>query len=161
MCQSAAKPATTTVTTSISTTTITVTASTVTQYADPQPTFVLQLSGSNTVYNGVPLDGTYDNLDTGDGPLVGFNGDTSISNTLMLTFNVAGNLVILQDPNSGYLAYISTPHRGANLVLFGQTISPGSDFMVTCLIVGIYYYKRSVDWSHGGIWLCFGNIECC
>jgi hypothetical protein len=88
--------ATTTVAPLTSTTTVT---STVTQCANPLPTFILQITDSGVVYNGVALDSTYGNYDNGDGPLVGFNGDPE-SDAVVLSLTAesdvtsAGNLEI-------------------------------------------------------------------
>lgn len=54
----------------------------------------MQVISPNLTFNGVPLNGTYGNLDTGDGDLIGFNGDTDKSTAVVLSLNGAGNLII-------------------------------------------------------------------
>ena len=77
-------------------------ATTVTQCASSLPTFILQLENSGIVLKGKALDGTYDNLDTGDGELIGFNG-ASEANALVLSLNAAGNLIIDSTGEIGYM----------------------------------------------------------
>ena len=84
----AAAPTTTTTTFSETTT--------VTECANPFPTFVLQLENSGIVLNGKALDGTYAQFDNGDGPLIGFNGSPR-SQAIVLSLNAQGNLVMDQN----------------------------------------------------------------
>ena len=82
-------------------TTSTVTGSTATSHAKPLPTFILKLKKSDIVFDGTALNGTYGQLDNGDGPLVGFNGAPK-SDAVVLSLNSAGNLVIDQLGIIGY-----------------------------------------------------------
>lgn len=86
---------TTTVKAPTKTTTVSKT-STITECASPFPTFVLQLENSGIVLNGVAIDGTYAQLDNGDGPIIGFNGSPR-SQAVILSLNAAGNLVLDQN----------------------------------------------------------------
>ena len=72
-----------------------------TDCANALPTFILKLANSNIVLNGVALDGTYGQLDTGDGDIIGFNGSPR-SEAIVLSLNAAGNLVMDQN---GYIGY--------------------------------------------------------
>ena len=99
---------TTTVAAPTTTTTISST-TTVTECGSPQPTFYLKLANSNITLHGTKLDGTYANIDTGDGALIGFNGDPE-SEAAYFSLNAQNNLVMDQeefnhDPNEKYIAY--------------------------------------------------------
>lgn len=116
-------PTTTTVATPTTTTTISRT-TTLTQCADPLPTFVLQIEHSGVVINGVPIDGTFGQLDGGDGPIIGFNGAPE-SQAVILSLNARGNLLMDQIGIIGYtdvgqqleLMHFDTP---ANLAMSGS-----------------------------------------
>ena len=84
--------ATTTVAPPTSTTTISKTTF-VTECEYPLPTFILKVTHSRIVINGKSIDGTYGQLDDGDGPLIGFNGSPR-SQAVVLSLNAAGNLFI-------------------------------------------------------------------
>ncbi|MCJ1336122.1 hypothetical protein MMC09_001398 [Bachmanniomyces sp. S44760] len=79
----------------ISTTTTKTGSSTVTACANPLPTFVLRL-GSSVILppgSGTNIKGTYDEIDFGDGPLIGFNGSPK-DTTQDLSLDAAGHIVI-------------------------------------------------------------------
>ena len=96
------------------TTTPTVGASTTSVCASPLPTFVLQLEKSGIVLNGIKLDGTYANLDNGDGDLIGFNGDNR-TEAVVLSLNTQGNLMIDKLKYIGY----TDPGQQMELMHFG------------------------------------------
>lgn len=103
-------PQTTTITSVISasgTTTKTapasiVAASTVTVCANPLPTFVLQIQNTKTSFNFKQLSGTYASRDTATSDLIGFYGEASQNNAVVLSLNAAGNVVLVQ---TGAVAY--------------------------------------------------------
>lgn len=55
--------------------------------------FILKLE-SSVILNGAQLKGTYDQIDDGDGELVGFNGLTSPSAAGVLSLTSTGYLMI-------------------------------------------------------------------
>jgi len=73
-----------------------------TECANAFPTFALQVENSNiTQTNGEKLDGSYANIDNGDGDLIGFNGYPPYGAALF-SLNAAGNIVMDANGLIGY-----------------------------------------------------------
>ncbi|KAF6236361.1 hypothetical protein HO173_005452 [Letharia columbiana] len=119
-----------TVTTTISTVTVTA-SSTVTECANALPTFILKLA-SPVVLNGAQLEGTYDQIDDGDGELVGFNGLTDPSAAGVLSLTSTGFLMI---DSVGQIAFRIPGQTGLQLLLFDPPAEvEASDTPVVCSV---------------------------
>ena len=131
----------TTTTVAAPTTTTTVSSTTtITECADPEPTFFLKLARSGLVLNGVKLDGTYANIDNGDGYLIGFNGDSK-SKAAYFSLNAQNNLVMDQeefnnDPNEKLIAYTDAGQSFELLHFDTPYAVYTTDVPATCSIAG-------------------------
>lgn len=103
-----------------------------TECAKSLPTFILKISKSGTIINGKHIDGTYGQLNTGDGPLVGFNGSPR-SKAVVLSLNSAGNLII---DELGVIANTNGPLSKPKLLLFDQPSETTTGVLVVCSVAG-------------------------